>query len=203
MNPSTLRLVVGLLFIGAVVYLLLPDSAPPKKSKKLRTSKVANAFAGNYNKADYESHFTDQAGSVRNAFNPLIKVVSNANRTGSDKFELSQSLAGEPSWIYSGLAIIDHEKMAVMENRSTHESATVREGGMFKSSKVLRITADGIAFLNAKGVEETVLRYIGDDALKKAPLADIGLQPLNVQPALSGMISNGDQPSMTFGRNSK
>ena len=203
MNPSTRRLVVGLLLFGALVYFLLPDDGPPKKGKKLKTSRAGAASNGNYVKADFDSHFDDVKGSVRNVFNPIIKVVSNANRTGTDKFELSQSLAGEPSWIYSGLAIAGDEKMAVMENRATHESAMVREGGMFKTSRVLRITPDGIAFLNSKGLEETVLRFIGEDALKKAQVGDIGLQPLNVQPALSGIISNGEQPQMTFGRNSK
>ncbi len=198
MKASTQRLVFGLVFFGAIVYLLLPDDGPHKTShKKPKVAMDALALNGRgFTKADFDSHFTLVDGSVRNAFNPLIKVISNSTRTGTDKYELSQSLAGEANWVFSGLAVVDSEKMAIMENRSTHESALVREGGMFKTSRVLRITRDGIAFLNSKGIEETVLRFIGEDAFKAAQATDLGLQPLSIQPALSGMISsgNGDQP---------
>jgi hypothetical protein len=186
-------LIYGGLAVVAIVLLCIYGSPTPKPKPK--AAKPASALAArhsDYTDADYAAHFDPPKAKLRDIFLPVVRgdmAADMEDSSASDADKIPATVAGgDPNWVYTGMAIVDGARLALLENASTHQSGFVQEGDRWKNSKISKITSQSVTFVDADGDSEAVLRFDPDAAPASKPLPDAGFQPLSVGPNLNGPI---------------
>jgi hypothetical protein len=114
---------------------------------------------------------------------------------GSDQIP-AEVAGGDSNWVYTGLAEIDGNRQALLENETSHQSGFVHAGDTWKKSRVVSISPDSIAFISPEGFEHTVLRYIATDKAAPGPTAKSAGEPgpMPLMPGPPGMNGPIGQP---------
>lgn len=199
--------------VGGALWWSNQDAAPAFKAKPRKPAATASTASADSDliDVDYTSSFEKPAGKPRDLFLPLVKaddgpktVAAPAPPPPQDIVRIPANFAdGASDWIFTGFAIANGEKMALLENTGTHEAGYVKEGEPWKSSTVQRITPQSIVFLDKKGASQVVLRYDPDleqKAKNPAAPADAGLHPVDPGSALHGPIGGNLQIQPLGGR---
>jgi hypothetical protein len=142
--------------------------------------------------------FDKPKGLLRNVFKPLLAVERSAMTADEldEKMKLPASIAGgEADWAYTGMVEIDGVKLALLENGTTHQGGYVREGEVWKKSRIVRITMASLEIEGPDGTAETVFRYNPNKTPKVKPPPEPGFRPLDVNPALRGPIGLEIRPN--------
>lgn len=187
---------IAVVAVGSALYLWLGDDtpAPVAKAKPKAKAALTSAVASDFDELDYQAKFDKPKPPARNVFLPLVVSGQGASgpaeQSDQDRMKIPADVAdGDANWTYTGFAIIDGKRLAVLENSATHKSATIEEGKPWEKAKVNRITAQSIVF-SAAGVSTVVMRYSPpvakpSDAPSSPPPSPVVNNPM---PVLSGPI---------------
>lgn len=186
--------------VAALVF-YFQDDAPVTKARAVNhtSQKRISQNVAVFPPEDFQVRFSRAKLPVRNLFAapvPPPKIAS-LNIKG-DIFKVPPVIAGgDGNWIFTGIAVLDGKKMALLENSGSHQAQYVTEGSPWKDATVRRISAEGVAFVPKAGGEElVVLRY---SAAAQVPPSGPGgpvlppsqaFQPAT-PPGISGPIGNG------------
>jgi hypothetical protein len=196
-SPSV-RNLIGLLVVVVGASLYLQGQADPAKKTTLSVATRRDApKSTEFTAEDYSAHFAPPSvkSGLRNIFAPLVKNdngVSTVSQPGSsDIIHVPANFAGgDANWIFTGYAVVNGEKSALLENRTTHLSEFVKEGASWKTSRIERINPGSVVFADADGGKVPVMRFdpllASKSDAKSGP--DLGLKPLDPTPALQGAI---------------
>ena len=162
-SKPTLTVMV-LVVAGGLLFHFQEGSAPEKTILKTvhKSSTTKEAIPTDLVKADFTTRFPRTKLKMRNLFAaPLIKSVKLSVGGKALNFKVPAMMAdGDPGWIFTGIAVVDGKKMALLESDSSHQAAYVSEGDRWKATFVVRITSDGVALRPKDGGPElVVLRY--------------------------------------------
>jgi len=135
-------------------------------------------------------HFDKPDRPTRNIFKPLIAIEKVVTVTDpSELMKVPASLAsGESDWTYTGMVEVNGIRMALLENATTHVGGYVKEGETWKKSRIEHITSANLVVVGPDGNEETVYRFNANQTPKPKPPPDGGFHPMDLGPALKGMI---------------
>ena|SRR5579871_5432944 len=177
-----------LIFIGGLIYALMPEGSPPKGPKPpaaLAVKKSSNADEIVYTEADQRASFASLSQPLKNSFKPLVVRTNGPGGqvSGKDNAVPAYMARGDGNWIYSGTASIDGVPTALLENGSTGEGVYLKDGERWKDLTVLAINPDSISIRGAESGEELTLRLA-------SPTTEEDMKPANPAPALQGPIGN-------------
>jgi hypothetical protein len=203
-RPVGLLIAVSVVGIGVYAY-AGTQSDPAAATKPSRGSNKVAGKASEYTSEDFTARFDPPPKKLplRNVFVPLLRNDSATSSTDTgtavkDILRVPGNLAGgNPNWIFTGFAVINGEKTALLEDRSNHHSEFVKEGSPWKTSRILRISAGSIVLDDMAGGRLAVMRFDplldAKSAAKTEP--DAGLKPVDPGPALQGAIGPGGPPN--------
>lgn len=204
-RPVGIFVAVSIVGIGVYMY-VSAQSDSGASSKPAALASKANEKPPEYPDEDYSATFDppDKSAAVHNVFMPVVRNDSgslggpgDAATSQRDAMRIPSTVAaGDPNWIFTGYAVINGVRSALLENRSTHHSDFVREGSAWKASRLLRIGSGAVVFDDLAGGQVSVIRFDPVLAAKADNKAqpDDGLKPLN--PAtLQGPIGPGPGPA--------
>ena len=161
----------------AAAYILAtpPDTGPKRKANNRFTGATTRKKADDlYRPEDYTAKFPPVTVPVRNAFLPLVVRETSTIENGGPNGEIRplqpdgipESFAGgEAGWIYTGNAVVNGVPNALLENTSSGEALFLTPGEDFKSSVLVKSTANVVVLRGPAGVERTI--SISDGATKK------------------------------------
>jgi hypothetical protein len=162
-KPVIAVAVVAVLCAG--VFYFQPDR-PPAATKLTRhahsKAKTKDDEVPQFTHEDFVKRFPRLKIDPRNIFlAPNLAAKSGVVLSKEPLQKVPSELAGgNPNWIFTGVATLDGEKMALLENGTTHEGAYVTVGSLWKLARIRRISTDGIALTpKSGGSEEIVFRY--------------------------------------------
>ena len=187
-------IVYGSVAIIAAAALWYTSDEPPKiklaAAKKLPIA--AQAVKSDYTESDYLAKFEKPKDTKRNLFQPLIhsraSIVS-ANADSSAPLKIPALLAeGDPNWAFTGIAEVDGQRLALLENSATHQSGFVKEGDPWKGAKIRRITQDSLTMEDQDGVQQVVPRYDPNQPEKPKATPTGGFETLHIGGGLKGAI---------------
>lgn len=161
-----------------------PAKSPKPLPKKPQVGAASNQQS-DYTDADYSAKFEKPPRALRNVFLPLIK--SHAPETGpadsakEAPLKIPALLAeGDPNWAFTGIAEVDGQRLALLENSASHQSGFVKEGDPWKGAKIRKITPDSLTMEDADGNPQVVPRYDPNQPEKPKPTPSSGFQPLQL-----------------------
>jgi len=205
----------GLAAFAIGAYVLTEEPAPKTakaKSKRTASTKIVDKDSP-WQESDYTARFAKPTGKLRNLFDPLVKPEPKAAAVAvptkpvempKDVDRVPADLAEtEPDWAFTGLATVNGVDMALLENRTTKQGTFVKQGEVWKGTRIMRITAQSLAIVNKDGLEQIVLRFDPNrPATPKSPdgkptppgqmPADALVRPVNPGPALVGPIGSNN-----------
>jgi len=171
---------VGLVALGAIVYLVAvpPEQVTGKKST--RKPIPAATFPAGFTKEDYEVTFPPVNTAPKNAFMPL--VVRDDRGAGT---QLPNALsAGGGNWIFTGTVELNGVKQALLENPATGEGAFLSLGESWNGFRVETIRDDQVTVTGPSGEAKTI-KLEGEVVSNPNPAANA---PLTLNNPLSGPI---------------
>jgi hypothetical protein len=143
------------------LYYYFQDDTPPVAAAKPKVAKKEvkrDDTPPDFVPEDFVKRFDRAKPADRNIFKvpPGIgkKLVVNQNTLDHVPSELAD---GDGNWIFTGVASMDGAKMALLENSNTHQGAYVKEGELWKASRIQRISGDGVALSPKAGGDELVV----------------------------------------------
>lgn len=156
----------GILIVaGAIAYGMLGSDAP-KPAIKLAPKSVAKApqETSDFTDADFTASFGGSKAAFRDLFLPVVKTTSGVAAVSGGSASRDQSkfpadvAGGDGNWEYTGFVRIDGVGQALLENASNHQGAFVKEGDLWKGTRIRSVTQSGVAFVGKDGTEQFVLR---------------------------------------------
>ena len=194
MAVSRLLIYTCLAAAGIAAY-VWSSGDPPKTNKPQSLSPVASKKSEDnwdFPATLTSTHFDPPTDPARDIFKPLLALDKATLLTEhEDLMKVPPNLAGgEADWAYTGMVEINGVRMALLENGSSHQGGYVKEGDMWKKSRIIKITSPSIDVVGPDGTEETVFRYNANATPKAKPPPDTGFKPLNPGPALKGLIGS-------------
>ena len=193
--------------VVAIVYFIDSQKAELPKKRAVAAAPKTAPKSTDYDESDYSAHFDSPKpqSPLRNVFNALVKndgataSSSDSATTAKDTLHVPGPLAGgDPNWIFTGYAVLNGQKSGLLENHSTHQSAFVKEGEIWKTSQIVRISAGSIIFGDLAGGQVPVMRFDPFLASKSETKAgsDQNLKPMDPA-ALQGPIGMPGIPAAT------
>lgn len=165
---GVLALAVGLYYWSS------DDSTPAAKAKTKKTKTKVEKVDTEFTPDEYTVHFAKAQPVARNVFLPLVKsqaptvIPVGAINVPKDLDKIPSSLAdGDGNWIYSGYASVNNEDLALLENKTSKQSAFVKNGESWKSAHVVHISSSSIVLAGKDGVQQVILRFDPYLAAKK------------------------------------
>jgi hypothetical protein len=193
------------LAVIAVGLLWWSNAEPPKVGKQpdrkpLQSSKPAEPD-WSFPPSETAIHFDKPKGTLRNIFNPLVNVDKPASQAAQDELmKLPANMAeGDPNWAYTGMVEVDGARLALLENSATHQGGYVKEGEIWKKSRIVHISVESILVVGPDGSPETIFRYNANQQPKVKPPPDNGFRPMDITPALKGLIGSQIEISRSEG----
>jgi hypothetical protein len=167
-----------------------PDKAAKPAVHKPATAKAAEPD-WNFPPSETAVHFDKPEGKMRNVFAALVQLdKSTINPEESEIMKVPANLAqGDANWAYTGMVVVDGVKLALLENSSTHQGGYVKEGEIWKKSRIKQITTESIVVVGQDGSETTVIRFNANATPKPKPPPDAGFRPMDL-PNLKGVIGS-------------
>jgi len=176
----------GVIAIAAAAYWSFgSDSEGLKAPVKKKKPAIVTPGSSDYVAADFTTRFERPKVKVNNLFLPLILPGSGKPVTppAQDIVKIPSTFAdGNGDWTFTGFAIANNVKMALLENASTKEAGYVKEGEKWKTSRVSSITPQHIVLVDKEGTEQMVLRFNPDLLSKSTPSSTPGTPPGGVPP---------------------
>ncbi len=159
MNLKVSRPIIygGVATIAVAAWLLTADE-PTKPAPTRKAPPAAKKAASGFLAEDYSAAFPPVTDPGRNVFRPLVARTGTADagiNLAPNAIPLDFA-AGEPNWIFTGIAIIDGAPVALLENSSTQEGSFVKHGDRWKSSTIARITPETVVLAGPGGLTRTV-----------------------------------------------
>ena len=207
-RPLGFFIAVSVVGIGIYMYTSAQSDAGSGMKLAATKSKAADK-PSDYTDEDYGASFDAPAKDlpIHNVFMPLVRNEGAAGAGGVasaddqkaklDSMRIPAAIAGgDPNWIFTGYAVINGERSALLENRSTHHSDFVTEGAAWKASRLLRIQGESVVFDDLAGGQAIVTRFDSALATKSdaKPAPDATLKPLDVTPMMQGPIGQPQGP---------
>jgi hypothetical protein len=164
----------GLVFVLAVAaWLILSPALFPESGNKSIATKIkksAKTTADLYTPEDYKAKFAPESSVLKNAFKPLVVKTTTGGKGAAAKPNLVPAAfaAGDPNWSYTGTAEVDGVLQALLENRTTGESAFLRVGDTWKGISVEEITEDSLVIASSDGDQLTLKLPTEDEVLPAA-----------------------------------
>lgn len=188
--------VYGLLVVVAAAALWYSSDEPAKPAKKAPIKPGAASTQEkpktDYTDADYMATFQKPEGKGRDLFQPLIRsrTASLTNAAAQEApLKIPALLAeGDPNWAFTGIAEVDGQRLALLENSASHQSGFVKEGDPWKGAKIRRITPDSLTMEDQDGNAQVVPRYDPNQPEKPKATPSGGFQPLQFGDSLRGAI---------------
>jgi hypothetical protein len=191
-NVSRPLIYGSIVVIAAVAFWTTnPESAKAAKNPTSKTSTRKSLDQDwSFPEGELEARFEKPNGPARNIFKPLLEPEKSSISTDEQEIvKLPANFAdGEPDWAYTGMVEVDGKRLALLENASKHQGGYVREGEIWKKSKILKITMAGILLEGPDGSQATVNRFNANAVPKEKPPAEGGFKPLDVGAAIRGPI---------------
>jgi hypothetical protein len=202
------------LIIGAYWWSGQEPEIPKRKTVRKTIPVTTEASPSDFLEADYTARFVKPAvqPSARNLFMPLVLPPAatpapaptvaakpeKAPEPPKDTVRIPAKLAeGDANWAFTGFAIANGVKMAVLENSSTKQSGYVKEGDPWKAAFVRRISVERIVLADKDGAEQVILRYSPELEQKlKAPVdpaKTAATKPVDLSSVLRGPIGQNLQ----------
>ncbi|AIE85989.1 hypothetical protein [Fimbriimonas ginsengisoli] len=164
-------LIGGLILIGAAVVFVSNGQDAPKTVKKppKSHSKSLSKLESEFTEEDYTTRFGKPNQKLRNLFSPL--VVAEAPKTAvvlptgpveppKDVDKIPAELAdNDGNWVYTGFAQVNGKDLALIENSTTHQGGFVKQGEIWKKTKIIAISTGSIVLLDKDGKPKVILRY--------------------------------------------
>ena len=167
--------------------------APPKKTSASKSKDSDWIFPT----AETSVHFEKPTAALRDIFKPLV-AVDKDTLLKQQEAELLKSVpsklaAGEANWVYTGMVEVDGSRLALLENSGTHQGGFVKEGDIWKKSKLLSVTSGNIIVASlTDGASATVYRYNPNEVPKPKAPPEGGFRPFDISKELRGPIGNID-----------
>jgi hypothetical protein len=141
------RIIYGIIAVLVVVCIYL--YATPEQTSTSHTQVVVTSTSQDqttYDPADdTNAHFPRYVGSSRDPFIPGVSL--NDGQTSG-----SGSMVSSGKWALTGINTIDGTTTALIENSGTSESDFVKVGDTWNGLKVVAISDNSVAFVNALGL---------------------------------------------------
>lgn len=150
-KPLLLALVA---VVGAAGFLMMSgDKSAGTASTKKKAKKSVVASASDFNDDDYNAKFDRLSGTVKNAFKPLVISYKGAGTPGALQMNAIPSLyaGGDANWTFTGVAVVDGTKMALVENAASLEAEYLKVGQAWKTCKVVSIGDTKLVLVGPSG----------------------------------------------------
>lgn len=179
----------------AAAYFLLPSGSPTTTSSLARkkAKKISSRTTIQWTKEDLVANepgngFPLVNEPVRNAFKPLVARADRSAMVAAGWTGVPVEIAGEPTWIYTGMAEVDGVPTALLENTRTLDGVFLKQGQKWKGATVTQIKPEELVLLGPDGVFRTVRINNPEQPLAGQP-GGAGFAPVN--PPLRGAIGGG------------
>ncbi len=202
-NPVYLiALAVG---VGAIFVLTSPEEPVKKVSVPKTGQLVAKKQVTDLIPADYTTKFPATTATPANVFKPLVAKQGPGTGSGSGAPSAPGGIpaalaAGEGTWVYSGMAVVDGVPTGLVENQTTSDSVFLKRGERWKTCSVIDIKPDQIVLVGPNSTRVVV--RVRDDSKSSGPTAvaaapvtplvgDIGTNPMAIAPDTGATGGNG------------
>lgn len=164
-----------------------PNSAsgPRKKAAKHASAELPQFDAEDFAANKDGQRFALVNEPLRDAFKPLIARKRLADAKLDSPGSVPLGIAGEASWMYTGMAEVDGVPQALLENSRTQDGVFLKQGEKWKAGTVYRITPDELILMDRAGALQIVKVNIQESFPSIAPGG--GFAPVN--PPLRGTIN--------------
>ena len=139
--------------VVAAVLMTQGDSASAGSSAKKKTKSTKSKLLSDFTDEDYTVKFDRLQSTTKNSFKPVIVSYSGSGTPGAALMNsIPSALAGgDPSWSFTGVAVVDGERMALVENSATQEGDYIKVGQAWKTCKVVRIEDTKLVLMGDSG----------------------------------------------------
>jgi hypothetical protein len=181
----------GIAAIAIAAFILTSDEEPATKAATSRpkAKAPARAQATIFTEEDYSVRFVALNSEVKNSFKPLVVRAPSASFSGPafDDRQVPADIAGEGTWVYTGMAEVDGVPMALVENRTNGDTRFLQQGERWSSASVYRITPESLVLLHRGELFTIKMQGLEE------PVANPGFAPMQVPPGSlpGGQIGRG------------
>jgi hypothetical protein len=197
-------LIYGGVFLvaGVLLWLGRPSDETARPPVHRSAASQASLVHSDYDADDFGAHFEHPKERLKNVFMPLLRAGSGQDATAAspeDAEKIRATVAGgDPNWIFTGMAIVNGKRLALLENSTSQQSGFVEEGDHWKTAKIASITSQSVTFVDADGNSDAVMRFNPDIAPVSKPIPDAGFRPLSLGTGLTGPIGQVNVSPLPF-----
>ena len=188
--------ILGILVFATVGFLLSDNSAKPELKKSTAPPKAKTKPTEREGLAsELKLAFEKPPRSDRNLFHPLIVAEKSGPKLEAMEITAipSKLADGESNWTYTGMAEVDGVKLALLENSASKQSGFVKEGELWKKSRLVAISLDSILVAGPDGAAETIVRFNPNAGPKVKAPAEGGFRPYNLSNGFADPIGENLQ----------
>lgn len=215
MSRKTIYIILGVIVVGAVIYLMNPDQGSggtaarrdgvvrrtDAGAARTSTRSVSSTAMRGFDEEDLEADFAAVGELPTNAFRPLVtpKDARDGRAKGENNLPMNQLPAsfagGEEGWLFTGIVFENGNPSALFENRTTGEGVYLASGKSWRKLTVGRITPGSVVIAGPNGASRTLVLMQDppeeEGGAARALAGSMQIQPLNPMASGQGLPSFG------------